>query len=96
MDILEHYPVASFGAVEKLPFGWFFLSLAHGDIDESPVVGRDVELGGDFFHIWRGVDAWEKNEENGYSFGRLGEGFDHIEGRLFDESFAHFFGHEHG
>lgn len=95
MDVLEHNPVSGGGRFEESFLGSFFLTLSHGNIDESSVGDRDVELGAAFLDVRSWVHTREQHEENG----SVGSGFvvslHHVERRLFNVLGSHLVFNEH-
>jgi hypothetical protein len=94
MYILEHDPVTLLGAVVDCFFGDFFLSLSHGDVDESTVFGCDVKFFTRPFDLRGRIDSGEEDEEYRDLVGGLFKHLEDVKGRLFNVALAKFFHYE--
>lgn len=91
MDILEHNPVTLLSTVKDSLLGSIFLTLTHGNIDETAIVSRYIKCSSNSFDIRSGVNTREKYEEDRNSLRSFLESFNNVEGRLFNISFTHLF-----
>lgn len=91
MDILEHNPVTLLSTVKDSLLGSIFLTLTHGNIDETAIVSRYIKSSSNSFDIRSGINTREKYEEDRNSLRCFLESFNNVEGRLFNISFTHLF-----
>jgi hypothetical protein len=89
MHILEHSPLASLASVMEHLNGTFFLTLSHGNVNESSIVARLASSAANLFDFGSGIHTGEEHEEDrGDSVG-LGVQLEDIERILIDVFSTH-------
>jgi len=64
MDILKHDPLSCLSSVSQASCCDFFLSLSHGNINESSVRHKLVVLSSNSLNFWSWINTREQNEED--------------------------------
>jgi hypothetical protein len=94
MYVLQHDPVTFLRAIEDGFLSTVFLTLTHGNINETSIVRSDVISSSDSLDFRSGIDTWEEYEEDGHSLRGFCEGFSDAERWLLNVSFTHLFMNE--
>lgn len=89
MHVLEHGPLACLASVMKHLDGALFLTLSHGNVDESSIIAALASSTADLLDIRSGIHTGEEYKEDGSDSVGLSVQLEDIEGFLIDVFLTH-------
>lgn len=91
MHVLQHNPVTVTSRIEQSFFGSHFLTLSHGNVDESSVLNGNILSSADSLDIGSGITTREKHKEYRCISIRFFITFENIKRLLLNIWFSHNF-----